>query len=287
MRRDRTSFAVTAVLWLASLPGVLLAQVENVAPRGIARQSTASLGSTTGASSAINGNLGDFTLTVSLDENPTWEVELYGVFAISSVVLHNRPDCCLSRLRDITIAVLDFGGNAVWTSDLLNPENILGGGTIAGGPSSLSLKLVDEAGGPLLGHVVRVTRTSDADNSGIGGGGTLEDANVLSLAEVEVFATHPPGLPTFRRGDMNRDYGLDTSDPLTLLNWTFLGGPVPVCMDAVDADDSGELDLTDSIYLLNYAFIGGPAPPPPGSLFCGPDPTPDRGGDLGCAIGCP
>ena len=37
------------------------------------------------------------------------------------------PSCCGSRLRDITIEVLDGAGAVVWTSALLNPNNVLGG----------------------------------------------------------------------------------------------------------------------------------------------------------------
>ncbi len=93
---------------------------------------------------------------------------------------------------------------------------------------------------------------------------------------------------TFRRGNANSDEQFDLTDPVTVLNYQFLGGPVPACLDAADADDSGTLDLTDAVYSLNYQFLAGPRPLAPGPDACGTDPTADDGGvDLGCAVGCP
>lgn len=284
MKRDCTSFAVTAVLWLASLPGVLLAQVENVAPRGIARQSTGHDDDRFPASNAIDGNLDDFTHTSSSGTWAMWQLDLGQTYVIDSVVLHNRRDCCAFRLRDITVAIRGEYGIGDWSSESLNVENELGGRTASAGPSSLTVNPPREPGWLARARYVTVYRTPDPDNSGIGGGGTEEDANVLSLAEVEVFGTRPVGVTTFRRGDVNRDLDLDTTDPVSVLNWLFLDGPVPACMDAADVDDSGTLDITDSVYHLNYAFLGGSPPLPPGPHFCGPDPTLD---DLGCDRGCP
>ncbi len=96
------------------------------------------------------------------------------------------------------------------------------------------------------------------------------------------------GRVTFRRGNANSDNQLDLTDPVTVLNFQFLAGPVPSCMDAADADDSGTIDLTDAVYSLNFQFLAGPLPPAPGPDVCGEDPTADVGGvDLGCALGCP
>ena len=79
---------------------------------------------------------------------------------------------------------------------------------------------------------------------------------------------------------------MDISDAVILLAHLFLGGDRPACADASDADDSGSLDLTDAVYSLGFQFLGGPAPPAP-FPDCGVDPTADKGGDLGCATGCP
>ncbi|HZN60265.1 MAG TPA: hypothetical protein VFD71_19490, partial [Planctomycetota bacterium] len=68
-------------------------------------------------------------------------------------------------------------------------------------------------------------------------------------------------------------------------SYLFLGGTVPVCPDAVDADDNGRLEITDPIRILGYLFLGGTQPPAPGPNACGPDPTPDALG--ACASSCP
>ncbi len=112
----------------------------------------------------------------------------------------------------------------------------------------------------------------------VGAGG--ESAN-----STEVSATPSAG-GGLRRGDANVDGTLDLTDPVSVLNYQFLAGPIPACLDAADADDSGSLDLTDAVYSLNYQFLAGPRPPAPGPDTCGPDPTDDPAGDLGCATAC-
>jgi hypothetical protein len=78
----------------------------------------------------------------------------------------------------------------------------------------------------------------------------------------------------FVRGDGNADGTTDVSDAVSILTYLFLGGPRPVCQDAVDVDDDGALSITDPIYLLSFLFLSGPPVPPPHSAP-GPDPTPD------------
>ncbi len=79
----------------------------------------------------------------------------------------------------------------------------------------------------------------------------------------------------FRRSDCNNDGLLDLSDPVSNLNYQFLGVFVPPCLDACDFDDSGEIDVTDPIASLAHQFLGGPAAPAPGIANCGTDPTGD------------
>ncbi|MBI4606606.1 MAG: hypothetical protein HY721_31980 [Planctomycetes bacterium] len=79
----------------------------------------------------------------------------------------------------------------------------------------------------------------------------------------------------FLRGDANGDGGINISDPIHVLSYLFLGGPVPGCPDAADGDDSGDLNITDGIFSLSWLFLGGPAPPDPGPSMCGVDPTED------------
>ena len=76
---------------------------------------------------------------------------------------------------------------------------------------------------------------------------------------------------------------MNLTDAIFNLNYLFLGGAAPTCMDASDADNNGSLQLTDGIFILNYLFIGGlggDAPPAPG-LDCGED-TDDPDDALGC-----
>src|SRR5690606_24642814 len=81
-----------------------------------------------------------------------------------------------------------FGDDAtvLFETELLNEENVLGGGTLSG-PSALVLDIVELAGGPLTGRVVRVHRTADPDLSGTGAQGNVDEPNVLTVSEVEVF----------------------------------------------------------------------------------------------------
>ncbi len=168
--------------------------VRNLALDGTATQS--STGFTYGASLAIDGSLGDFTHTSAGVNLPaTWEVDLGGTFFIQKIVLHNRAGCCPSRLRDITVSILDSSGtNVAYESALLNPENVLGGGVASGGPATLTVDLVAATGAVVEGGKVRVVRTPDPDLSGSDGDGNSDEADVLSLAEVEVLGSdQPPG----------------------------------------------------------------------------------------------
>ncbi len=88
----------------------------------------------------------------------------------------------------------------------------------------------------------------------------------------------------FRRADADSSGSVDLTDAIFVLNFLFLAGVTPPCMDAADSDDSGLLDLTDGIYSLNFQFLAGPRPPAPGPEACDEDPTAD---DLECGSACP
>ena len=79
----------------------------------------------------------------------------------------------------------------------------------------------------------------------------------------------------FRRGDANASGDLNITDGVFILNYLFLGGPTPTCLDAADSDDNGSLNITDGVRVLNFLFLGGPEPPAPGTANCGPDPVSD------------
>ncbi len=153
-------------------------------------------------------------------------------------------------------------------------------GTAAGGPYS---KIAEVGLSPTTHVDTTVTNGTNYCYVVKSRRGSVESAGSTN----EACAT-PTGVveKKFRRGNANSDEQLDLTDPVTVLNYQFLGGPVPSCLDAADADDSGTLDLTDAVYSLNYQFLAGPKPPAPGPDVCGRDPT-EEVPDLGCVVSCP
>jgi hypothetical protein len=67
----------------------------------------------------------------------------------------------------------------------------------------------------------------------------------------------------FSRGDANSDDRFDLTDALFIVNWLFLAGPTPGCIDSADVDDSARVDVTDAVVLLNFLFLSGPMPAAP------------------------
>lgn len=99
------------------------------------------------------------------------------------------------------------------------------------------------------------------------GGETVRVDNVFTY-------THPA--PVFTRGDVNVDGKVDTVDGIQIVS--FLGGQlvnIPANLDALDADDDGDIDQDDALYILDFFTGVGSAPPPPFSTP-GLDPTPDN-----------
>ena len=86
-----------------------------------------------------------------------------------------------------------------------------------------------------------------------------------------------PAATRFRRDDVNGDGRVDITDPISVLEFLFLGKPQS-CLDAADFDDNGQLNIADAIALLGYVFQGT-LPPRPPSTVCGFDPDQDA---LGC-----
>lgn len=69
---------------------------------------------------AVDGEPATFSHTGDGDTAPWWEVALPADYAIDSVTLLNRADCCAERLYNVVVTVLDDGA-PVWTSDTVNP----------------------------------------------------------------------------------------------------------------------------------------------------------------------
>lgn len=86
---------------------------------------------------------------------------------------------------------------------------------------------------------------------------------------------------SFMRGDVDGNGRfVILGDVLFLLQYRFVGGKSPPCLDAADADDNGDVTgMLDSLYLLDWFFYDGPEPL---GWKCDIDLTPD---DLGCEVG--
>ncbi|MGQ9590003.1 MAG: malectin domain-containing carbohydrate-binding protein [Planctomycetota bacterium] len=111
--------------------------------------------------------------------------------------------------------------------------------------------------------------------------GTVQDTNAI-LQALEVTGAGTGGR-VFHRGDANGDGSINITDGIFVLNYLFLGGPAPACLEAANPNDDASINITDGIYILNYLFLGGPAPTAPGppESPCGPDPA-GSPTDLGC-----
>ena len=89
----------------------------------------------------------------------------------------------------------------------------------------------------------------------------------------------------FHRGDPNSTGATDISDGVYILNYLFLGGAAPACLESADSNNDGMVDISDAAYLLNWLFLGGPPPAAPGPppMPCGLDPDgPWSERHLGC-----
>ncbi len=67
-------------------------------------------------------------------------------------------------------------------------------------------------------------------------------------------------LPSFLRGDVNKDGTIDVGDIVYLINYLFKNGPVPDPFESGDTNCDENLDVGDIVVLINYLFKGGAAP---------------------------
>ncbi|MCZ6795136.1 MAG: hypothetical protein O7J95_16150 [Planctomycetota bacterium] len=219
-----------------------------------------------------------------------------------SVVETPEGDYVLAGSRDdeVFLARTDASGNTLWESFLGGIEanavsRSRGGGFVVGGLSATS------RGDGTVVYVVKATEGGDLEwavsfeETGIGWSSSIQqtrdegfivcgssrqrgesffDVLVLKLGE------EMPPTVAFRRGDTGGDGVLDLSDAVFILNFLFLGGPLPACEDAADTDDDGSWNITDAVFLLGFLFLGS-SPPPPRFPEPGLDPTADR---LGCGV---
>ncbi len=147
----------------------------------------------------------------------------------------------------------------------------------------LSVRINDEAL-PIPGAAGFMTPTYFPPDAGLGS--FREGMNVLSFEvqnggtagnptglRVDAFVVAgETGLQEFLRGDANADGSVNITDGIFVLNYLFLGGPAPPCLEAANPNDDDSINITDGIYVLNYLFLGGPDPAPPGPSDCGAEP---------------
>jgi formylglycine-generating enzyme required for sulfatase activity len=119
---------------------------------------------------------------------------------------------------------------------------------------------------------------------------------VLSLGVGRMVAGPPPCASM--NGDSNGDGGIDLSDAVYSLAFSFQGGPGPVgfcfavgpktpeCANINgDVNGDGSIDLSDAVYSLAFSFQGGPGPLPacPSGEVCNDDMDNDLDGATDCA----
>ena len=113
-----------------------------------------------------NGNLDSGSTTYTNDEaNAWWQVDLGASYAISTVVLWNRTDCCANRLSNFYVFVSDSDLTGRSYSSILADSSVRRFQVAGQAPTPLNLSIVTS------GRFVRVQ---------------LAGSNSLSLAEVQV-----------------------------------------------------------------------------------------------------
>jgi hypothetical protein len=92
-----------------------------------------------------------------------------------------------------------------------------------------------------------ITSTGDYVMTGTAGGD-------LFVAKLDHLSTEK-GLSA---GDVNGDGGFDISDPVSLLNYLFIGEYTPDCVLLYDFNGDRSVDISDPVSMLSILFLGGP-----------------------------
>ncbi|MCM5681536.1 DUF1929 domain-containing protein [Schlegelella sp. S2-27] len=150
----------------------------NVAAEGTASQSS----EVWPAQRALDGVLNSYASTEDWQHDPWWRLDFPSSRPVAGVMLFSRQEqtCssgedCPGDLRDVTVSLLDDAGVAVWSSELLNPQNALQS------PGRLNVDVRHAAGTAVRARSIVVSRRSDVPAPE-----TDETGHALSLAEVEV-----------------------------------------------------------------------------------------------------
>jgi hypothetical protein len=190
---------------------------------------------------------------------------------------------------DIQLAKADGQGGLLWKKDLGGEKGDIaysvfptrdGGYAIAGntfsfgaGAWDIYILKTDAEGGLLwqktIGTIKDGEESTTIRETADGGyilAGTLDDQVYLAKLGPDGSG---PAASRFRRGDSNVDGSVDLSDPISTLEWMFLGRQEASCASAADANDDGALDLSDVIATLEFLFSGSGVLPTPGPYLCG------------------
>jgi autotransporter-associated beta strand protein len=139
-----------------------------------------------GANLATDGNPDNFMNSGTRDYNPWWQMDLGKPTLIGEIDLLNRKGY-YGRLRDITVQVLAADGHTVvYTSPVLNPNDVLGWGDptdYTRGPDPLMVNL----GSGVTGEFIRVSRAPAAGYTTDSTGNTY----ILNLGDVGVYPPVP------------------------------------------------------------------------------------------------
>jgi autotransporter-associated beta strand protein len=233
---------------------------SNVAVGKMATQSTTTSGGI--ASRAVDGNTngnwsgGSVTHTAT-EAEPWWMVDLGSDQVIEQVNLYNRLDCCRERLKNVYVDILDVNNNVLWTSQVMNLDNL----AVGINPYTLGVNVANENGGePVSGRKVRVRLDTPNAN------------DTLSLAEVEVLVQSPsePGVTT----GGSAGFGIDLTGTPGTGDWVFAGHKTSintlVANDLILGTDQrwsrvwyvDVTDSTDAVMSFDFSDAGLAAPDP-------------------------
>jgi len=83
------------------------------------------------------------------------------------------------------------------------------------------------------------------------------DLSTSSPTRTFTVDTSPPTNCCDLAGDFNGDDAFDISDLVAVVDYMFISGPPPACMNDLDVDASCGVDISDLVAIVDYMFAGG------------------------------
>ena len=121
--------------------------------------------------------------------------------------------------------------------------------------------------GPQSAALEQATELEDSVETDVDG--EFRPQDTLPDLGADELRTSP--LVGFLRGDTDLSAVVDLTDPLSTLEYLFLGTFSPRCHDAMDANDDEQADISDVLATLGFLFLGNFDIPWPGTRQCGWD----------------